>query len=276
MEEQFFIQEILEHPDDDAPRLIYADWLEDRGDPRAEFIRIQCQLADPYDEEIDREELAWRLRRLEDEYEEQWADGIGQYVLSYTFRRGFIEYVEITAERFVERADRLFHSNPITAVTIRGVDRQQGMRQFAECPFVERLTAIGFARSGRAGRLLGVLCESPYIGNIQRLALSQCDVDDRGLGAIANCERLKGLTFLDVTENRIRNAGISRLAQSAYMANLEILLAGDNEIRLTGARELAASPHLNRLKYLELPGNPIDHRGVEALRERFGREVVRV
>jgi uncharacterized protein (TIGR02996 family) len=25
--------------DDDAPRLFYADWPEERGDPRAEFLR---------------------------------------------------------------------------------------------------------------------------------------------------------------------------------------------------------------------------------------------
>ena len=33
-------------PDDDAPRLIYADWLDEHGQPeRAEFIRVQCELA---------------------------------------------------------------------------------------------------------------------------------------------------------------------------------------------------------------------------------------
>lgn len=41
-----FLADIIEHPDDDAPRLIYADWLEDHGDAsRAEFIRVQCELA---------------------------------------------------------------------------------------------------------------------------------------------------------------------------------------------------------------------------------------
>ncbi len=40
-----FLADIVEHPGDDAPRLIYADWLEDHGDPqRAEFIRVQVEL----------------------------------------------------------------------------------------------------------------------------------------------------------------------------------------------------------------------------------------
>src|SRR5262245_45981693 len=37
------LQAVIEAPDDDVPRLIYADWLEDHGETeRAEFIRMQC------------------------------------------------------------------------------------------------------------------------------------------------------------------------------------------------------------------------------------------
>src|SRR5215471_8366549 len=44
--EQAFLADILEHPDDDAPRLVFADWLDENGDPeRAEFIRLHVQLA---------------------------------------------------------------------------------------------------------------------------------------------------------------------------------------------------------------------------------------
>lgn len=40
-----FFADILAHPEDDTPRLVYADWLEDNGQPeRAEFIRIQIEL----------------------------------------------------------------------------------------------------------------------------------------------------------------------------------------------------------------------------------------
>jgi uncharacterized protein (TIGR02996 family) len=41
-----FIRAIVENPFDDAPRLIFADWLEEHGDAaRAEFIRVQCEVA---------------------------------------------------------------------------------------------------------------------------------------------------------------------------------------------------------------------------------------
>ncbi|MBY0228034.1 MAG: TIGR02996 domain-containing protein, partial [Gemmataceae bacterium] len=44
-EERGLIEGIVEAPDEDAPRLIYADWLEDHGQPEhAEFIRAQVAL----------------------------------------------------------------------------------------------------------------------------------------------------------------------------------------------------------------------------------------
>jgi uncharacterized protein (TIGR02996 family) len=40
-EEGAFLRAIHAAPDDSAPRLVYADWLEERGDPRADFIRLE-------------------------------------------------------------------------------------------------------------------------------------------------------------------------------------------------------------------------------------------
>src|SRR5262249_23643192 len=43
---EVFLADIVAHPLDDTPRLIYADWLEDNGQgEQADFIRIQCELA---------------------------------------------------------------------------------------------------------------------------------------------------------------------------------------------------------------------------------------
>ena len=44
---------IAAHPDEDTPRLMYADWLDERGDQpddalRAEFIRLQFRLSQPF------------------------------------------------------------------------------------------------------------------------------------------------------------------------------------------------------------------------------------
>ena len=37
---------VLAHPDDDLPRLVYADWLDESGDPDgARFLRAQIAMA---------------------------------------------------------------------------------------------------------------------------------------------------------------------------------------------------------------------------------------
>jgi uncharacterized protein (TIGR02996 family) len=66
--EQGFIEAICADPRDDIVRLIYADWLQDHGEAeRAEFIRVQCELAEmpPKPERCigeiirDQQELEW-------------------------------------------------------------------------------------------------------------------------------------------------------------------------------------------------------------------------
>ena len=45
-EKAALLSAIRETPDDDTPRLVFADWLQENGEEeRAEFVRIQCQLA---------------------------------------------------------------------------------------------------------------------------------------------------------------------------------------------------------------------------------------
>ncbi|MGE3804045.1 MAG: TIGR02996 domain-containing protein [Gemmataceae bacterium] len=43
-EEQAFLAAILERPDDDDRKLIYADWLDEQGDPRAEYLRLMIKV----------------------------------------------------------------------------------------------------------------------------------------------------------------------------------------------------------------------------------------
>jgi uncharacterized protein (TIGR02996 family) len=45
MSEEAFVRQLLDNPDDDALRLVYADWLEDHGDSRSEFLREAVAVA---------------------------------------------------------------------------------------------------------------------------------------------------------------------------------------------------------------------------------------
>jgi uncharacterized protein (TIGR02996 family) len=46
MAEDAFLRAISAAPDDADPVLVYADWLDERGDPRGEFVPVQVRLRD--------------------------------------------------------------------------------------------------------------------------------------------------------------------------------------------------------------------------------------
>jgi uncharacterized protein (TIGR02996 family) len=48
MEDGAFIRAIVTNPDDDTTRLVYADWLDERGDPRGALLRAELEWARPW------------------------------------------------------------------------------------------------------------------------------------------------------------------------------------------------------------------------------------
>ena len=57
-----FLAAIRANPGDEAPRLVYADWLEERGDPRGEYLRLEHQL----------NQVRRRLAALQAEIDPHW------------------------------------------------------------------------------------------------------------------------------------------------------------------------------------------------------------
>ncbi|MGF1582297.1 MAG: TIGR02996 domain-containing protein [Gemmataceae bacterium] len=104
-------QNILDNPHDDAPRLIYADWLEENDEnDRAEFIRTQIALEDENLSTVDRQTLAQRETELLEKYQRQWLGKLAPFLLDneddirydragnnceFRFHRGFFEELQI-------------------------------------------------------------------------------------------------------------------------------------------------------------------------------------
>src|SRR5436309_2903540 len=101
--EKEFLADIREHPDDDAPRLIYADWLDEHGDEaRAEFIRAQIEMEKLAPDDIRRRDLVLRQHALESEHKARWAGELKGLVESCWFRRGMPEKVMIAPANFIQ------------------------------------------------------------------------------------------------------------------------------------------------------------------------------
>ena len=132
-EREALLRAVLEAPDDDAPRLVYADWLEEHGEAeRAEFIRVDCALAAVghppkgcrdldcpcYPLLLHKRDLA-ATERSGVPNSRRWA-----YYFrpgdDWSFRRGFIETVELGCDDFIARAGLLFRWHPIREVQLIG------------------------------------------------------------------------------------------------------------------------------------------------------------
>src|SRR5215468_8970682 len=113
--DEAFLNAIREAPDDDGPRLIYADWVEDHGDPaRAELIRGQCRLARLDEGAAERGALEKHLRELLAAREKDWLPAeLTAIGARAEFRRGFVERLSLDAQTFLQHADALFQAAPL-------------------------------------------------------------------------------------------------------------------------------------------------------------------
>src|SRR4051794_26050786 len=113
---------IVADPADDAPRLVFADWLDDSGqDERAEFIRGQLRLAREAEDSLPRRKLARRVRELLEAYGAIWPPDI-PYVHHWHYRRGFIDRVGLHAADLWDHAADLFSSVPLTRLWVSRLD----------------------------------------------------------------------------------------------------------------------------------------------------------
>ncbi|QDU20250.1 TIGR02996 domain-containing protein [Urbifossiella limnaea] len=114
---------VAARPRDDTPRLVFADWLDDHGDPdRAAFVRVQCAAARAAPGSRARADL---LDEADDQLatgDARWLGNAREYLHDWEFRRGFLHRVRISAADFVRHADDLFRAEPVSRVEVCGDD----------------------------------------------------------------------------------------------------------------------------------------------------------
>jgi uncharacterized protein (TIGR02996 family) len=279
-----FLQAIIEDPEDDTPRLVYADWLEEhRQAERAEFIHIQCELARLPSDDPRRPQLKTRERELLDEYKREWVGPLGRWACAHEFRRGFVEAITVRPEAFLEHAEALFQTAPIQSVTFQDVRFQLGspnpvrqsaapfLPRLAACPQLTRLSAIDFRWNGIGDSGVEALAASPNVSRLTSLLLSSNRIGPAGARALALSPYLTRLVSLDLDDNPLGDEGAQALAASPNLGGLLTLGLAASGLGTAGARALVSSPYLARLKSLNVRGNFIGNKAREALRLRFGK-----
>jgi uncharacterized protein (TIGR02996 family) len=122
-----FLQALLAEPDDDILRLAMADWLDENDQPaRAEFIRVQIELARGVPDRDRRRFLELRQRDLLVAHDAEWVAPLarvldlqkGQWG-GWVFRRGFVEYFNLPAPVINKFGHKLAQLAPVRELFLR-------------------------------------------------------------------------------------------------------------------------------------------------------------
>src|SRR6266536_1271010 len=198
--EDAFLADILEHPDDDTPRLVYADWLDDHGQAeRAEFIRAQCRLERMAEDNPRRPGLEDRVAELERVWGPQWARPFCREAKMWSFRRGFVAEIWLSATRFLAAAGRLFRRSPVRTIHLSNCGRDLG--QLLISPFLRRLSSLDLSFNHQGDTSARELAACPALQNLTTLDLSHNDIGDEGVEELATGPHLPNLESLDVSFN---------------------------------------------------------------------------
>jgi uncharacterized protein (TIGR02996 family) len=269
-----FLRDIKEHPDEDAPRLILADWLDEHGDAadqaRAEFLRLQCELARLPDGSPQARKLQAREKALLRAHGDTWLGPLKDVASGKVeFRRGLI-HLEVTGRGFASKrglalADteayawvdslRFHRVAPTALTTLAKTSLLAGLNTLSlrDCPL----------RVAGASALAG----TPYLDVLTDLDLHHCWIEDEGLAALLTAGKSSRLRRLDLYHNFLSSRGIEKLARWRGLAAVAELDLSVNEIDVRGIRALANSPYLTRLRSLSLQNCFIEDSGTAALAE---------
>jgi uncharacterized protein (TIGR02996 family) len=272
-------------PDDDTPRLVFADWLQEHGEEeRAEFIRVQIEAARL---PVGKKRAAQFLRAHEllAAHEKQWAKPIKRFVEkpsygpAFVFRRGFVETVAVRPNKFLEDIDDLFELTPLRGLHF--VDAG-GFDWVAGCERMLRITDLNLNGCvlSDSGSYTAELLRSKYLANLVSLSASGVDdnghLDARGLTALAGTRHLTKLEFLDIGDNWMFGdvPASEATACRKLLWRLGAKMPALRDLRLAGMGlrcgeigAFAVQPWVAQLRKLDLNSNEISEYGCRALCE---------
>lgn len=235
-----FVEEIRRSPDDLVPRFIYADYLEDLGDPRGEFIRVQCQLSEMQPGAPGRSDLFNRERELLQEFGDQWLlpfQELGAKGLSVqSFERGLLERLQFSGTDWEANSPEICKIAP----ALRSLRLRQplnfGEEETKPPPLPKQITELDLSAN----------------------QLTEEDSEKLGALLLTNSD----VVSLDVSRNRV---GPTVLMLGGMFSSVTHLKAGFNNldgeslanVMVRLATQFVESHPSNQLVELDLRGNPL-------------------
>jgi uncharacterized protein (TIGR02996 family) len=275
-----FLNESKEHPDDDTPRLVLADWLEERGDERGEFVRLQCLRAARGGQEVGSAEGAGREAELLASHREAWLGILCEKGIRTESWRGLVRASGSPRKLLSKRLASLGAYEPVAWVDgLCLYDfRVEDLARLAASPHWTSLTRLDLGKSvyyadqladpatiGKGSGDGAPLAALAVLPRLTELDLRCQDLGAAGATALAALPDLKRLRCLRLSGNNLGDSGAAVFASSRCLTGLAWLDLTQNRLRADGFASLARWPGLATVTSLFLGSNYPGPEGVKAL-----------
>jgi uncharacterized protein (TIGR02996 family) len=249
---------ILDNPDSDEARQVYADQLIANNDPRGEFILLDIALAGPLSIRKREQLAARRAQLLKDHAKAWWPYSVAQTRV----HKGFLQAVHGSWKQINAIAAQLFAAEPVTEVNVSVGGKDLGaLLKASWLPRIHRLILRGI--DGDEG--FTMLAASPQLANLRALNVTGNEIGSDAFAGLENGDALPRLENLCLTANPIGDEGIAGLAQWKQLANLDTLYLSSCELSEDGLDQLFAENPLAKLTTLTLSNNEIGDSGAGVL-----------
>jgi uncharacterized protein (TIGR02996 family) len=261
MSQAAFLRAICAQPEQLTPRLVFADWLDEQGQPRAaawaECIRAQCRLL-----ELPIDHPAWlpthlRSQALIARWGKGWLGPTRQHLRRWYFRAGLVESIVVDADVFLLHADAIVAATPVQQVRLVQVNRVAWPNLLATLARL-RIPRLDLRHEPVTPFRLEELARSPYAAHLTALGLRGTGVSNTGgIQRFADFSTFPNLTELDLSDERISadrgGAGLDRYdtAQTDEYWDYRRQHAAA-ALRPADVQRFAESPHYPRLTALSL------------------------
>ncbi len=169
------------NPDDDTPRLVLADWLQENGDEsdrdRAELIRVQCRTAPLPWSSPERQKLDKRAEQLLRRHSRWWGAELPRakgFNWGGAYQRGFIDSLNVSDEDvFLTHLDDCFQATPLACL---GIHCPLEWLQLVEPGYLSRIIQLNLATTCLELNA-HALCEIGPWPRLRTLLIADCYVN---------------------------------------------------------------------------------------------------
>jgi uncharacterized protein (TIGR02996 family) len=225
-DELAFYKRMSADPDDDLPRLAFADWLDEHGlADRAEFVRLQIDRVrnHPSDPPSARE------RELLDAHRADWLTEVPPgFRDGAEFARGFVAKVQCDATALLTRPTPVVVA-PVEDMTIVVTALDLSMELVTPPPLTLPLKALTVQCEPFVGHAVAMYLErfGPQYPRLERLTIRDIGFSDYGV-RMTTPALFPRLTALDLCHCGITDAGADILIASPWPGRLTELRLDDN------------------------------------------------